>query len=75
MDITGEIESAAVEDLIEFGLEVRYVGEGVPTGAVNTTIYFLYNAADRSLTQEEVNERHEAVRQRLTDRFGWKGST
>ena len=74
-DLAGEIEAAAVEDLVEFGLEVRYVGEGVPEGAVNTTIYFLYNAADRSLKQEEVNERHEAVRQRLTDRFGWKGST
>ena len=30
---------------------------GVPEGAVNTTIHFLYNAADRSLTQEEVNAR------------------
>ena len=74
-DLADEIEAAAVQDLVEFGLEVRYVGEGVPAGAVNTTIYFLYNAADRSLTQEEVNERHEAVRHRLTDRFGWKGST
>jgi phenylalanyl-tRNA synthetase beta chain len=73
-DLASEIEAAAVEDLVQFGLEVRYVGEGVPSGAVNTTLYFLYNAADRSLTQEEVNERHEAVRRRLTDRFGWKGS-
>jgi hypothetical protein len=63
-----------VEDLLQVGLKVRYEGEGVPTGAVNTTIYFLYNSADRSLTQDEVNARHEAVRRRLTDRFGWKGS-
>ena len=73
-DLRREIESAQVPDLIAFGLKDRYRGEGVPAGAVNTTIYFLYNAADRSLTQTEVNERHEAVRQRLEDRFGWKGS-
>jgi phenylalanyl-tRNA synthetase beta chain len=74
-DIAAAIEAAAVEDLVDFGLEVRYAGEGVPTGAVNTTLYFLYNAEDRSLKQEEVNERHEAVRRQLTERFGWKGST
>lgn len=74
-DLAMEITSTPVEDLVDFGLEVRYAGEGVPAGAVNTTIYFLYNAEDRSLTQEEVNERHEAVRRRLTERFGWKGST
>jgi len=73
-DLKGEVVAAEVEDLSQLGLKVRYAGEGVPDGAVNTTIYFLYNSADRSLTQDEVNARHEAVRQRLTDRFGWKGS-
>ena len=73
-ELRQEILEADIEDLAQLGLKVRYSGEGVPSGAVNTTIYFLYNSADRSLTQDEVNARHEAVRQRLTDRFGWKGS-
>ena len=74
-DMKQEVAATAVADLADFGLKDRYSGEGVPAGAVNSTLYFLYNAADRSLTQEEVNDRQEAVRQRLTDRFGWKGST
>jgi phenylalanyl-tRNA synthetase beta subunit len=44
----------------------------VPAGAVNTTLYFLYNASDRSLTQEEVNQQTEAIRQQLEDSLGWK---
>jgi phenylalanyl-tRNA synthetase beta subunit len=74
-EIADEVLGLDLQDLADFGLKVRYVGEGVPAGAVNTTLYFLYNADDRSLTQEEVNERHEAVRLRLTERFGWKGSS
>ena len=73
----GEIESAiaaaGVEELSAFGLRDRYTGEGVPEGAVNTTIYFLYNADDRSLTQEEVNERQTALTRELEQRFGWRG--
>lgn len=63
---------AEVEDLSACGLRDRYSGEGVPEGAVNTTIYFLYNAADRSLTQDEVNERQAALKEELERRFGWK---
>jgi phenylalanyl-tRNA synthetase beta chain len=73
-ELQREISAAEVADLVEVALKFRYSGDGVPDGAVNTTIGFLYNAVDRSLTQDEVNERHEAVRQRVTDRFGWKES-
>jgi phenylalanyl-tRNA synthetase beta subunit len=45
----------------------------VPEGAVNTTIHFLYNSPERSLTQEEVNERQLALAAELQRRFGWKG--
>jgi len=45
----------------------------VPAGAVNTTIHFVYNAADRSLTQEEVNARQGAIAALLQERFGWRG--
>ena len=68
--IRGAIEEIGAEDLTDFGLKDRYRGEGVPDGAVNTTIYFLYNAADRSLTQDEVNDRHESLVAELERRFG-----
>jgi phenylalanyl-tRNA synthetase beta subunit len=70
--IESEITRTRPADLMSFGLKDRYVGEGVPAGAVNTTIYFLYNASDRSLTQEEVNQQNEAIRDQLEDRFGWR---
>lgn len=60
-------------DLISWEMTVRYQGQGVPEGAVNTTIHFLYNSPERSLTQEEVNERQLALTTELQRRFGWKG--
>lgn len=72
-----EIESAIAElrpaDLVSWEMTVRYRGEGVPEGAVNTTVHFLYNSPERSLTQEEVNERQLALASELQRRFGWKG--
>ena len=60
-------------DLVSWELTVRYQGQGVPEGAVNTTIHFLYNSPERSLTQEEVNEWQLALIAELQRRFGWKG--
>lgn len=60
-------------DLVSWEMTVRYRGQGVPEGAVNTTIHFLYNSPERSLTQEEVNERQLALAVELQRRFGWKG--
>jgi phenylalanyl-tRNA synthetase beta chain len=71
-EIASEIAQTRPADLMWFGLKDRYRGEGVPSGAVNTTLYFLYNASDRSLTQDEVNQQNEAIRKQLEDRFGWK---
>ncbi|MGB5162218.1 MAG: phenylalanine--tRNA ligase subunit beta [Thermoanaerobaculia bacterium] len=71
-EIESEIARTKPADLMSFGLKGRYQGEGVPAGAVNTTLYFLYNASDRSLTQEEVNQQTEAIRQQLEDSLGWK---
>jgi phenylalanyl-tRNA synthetase beta chain len=72
-----EIDRAIAElrpaDLVSWEMTVRYRGEGVPEGAVNTTIHFLYNSPERSLTQEEVNERQLALAAELQRRFGWKG--
>lgn len=72
-EIAAAIQAAAIPDLRWFGLKDRYTGEGVPAGAVNTTIAFRYNAEARSLTQEEVNERQERVAALLAGRWGWQG--
>ena len=68
--IADTITAAAVPDLAYFGLKDRYRGAGVPEGAVNTTITFLYNSATTSLTQEEVNERHQALSAQLLRQHG-----
>lgn len=60
-------------ELVEFGLKDRYVGSGVPDGAVNTTIHFLYNSAERSLTQDEVNAQFDQLSAVLRGRFGLPG--
>ena len=72
-DLAAAIEGRDVPDLVRFVLQDRYDGQGVPDGAVNTTIHFLYNAAGRSLTQDEVNERHSALTSHLEEQFGLNG--
>ncbi len=69
-DLAAAIADARVADLLRFGLKDRYQGAGIPAGAVATTIAFHYNAAERSLTQEEVNGRHQALAGELERRFG-----
>ncbi len=64
-------------DLVSWEMTVRYQdrsqNKGVPEGAVNTTVHFLYNSPERSLTQDEVNERQLALAAELQRRFGWQG--
>jgi len=75
-EIDGAIAGLASPELVSWELKVRYRGQGgqgVPEGAVNTTVSFHYNARERSLTQEEVNARQAALTQELERRFGWKG--
>ena len=69
-EIAAAVEAARPPHLVEFGLRDRYTGEGVPAGAVNTTLGFLYGSRERSLTQEEVNAAQEALAARLRERFG-----
>jgi phenylalanyl-tRNA synthetase beta chain len=72
-----EIDRAIAElsppDLVSWGHKDRYRGPGVAEGAVNTTISFVYNAGDRSLTQDEVNARQHPLGEELARRFGWRG--
>jgi phenylalanyl-tRNA synthetase beta chain len=55
---------------VGFRLKDRYQGPGVPEGAVATTITFDYHAGDRTLAQDEVNERQASLAARLERRFG-----
>jgi phenylalanyl-tRNA synthetase beta chain len=73
-EIAAAIRERAAPELRDFRLKVRYTGEGVPKGAVNTTVTFLYHGGERQLTQEEVNERQAALAAALVERFGWRGS-
>ncbi len=58
-------------DLVEgIELRARYAGKGLPEGSVRTTLRVIYRAADRSLTQGEVNERQSALRAGLAERLG-----
>jgi phenylalanyl-tRNA synthetase beta chain len=64
------IDALRPPELADYRLKVRYRGQGVPAGAVATTISFTYQSDERSLTQDEVNARHLEVRQELERRFG-----
>jgi phenylalanyl-tRNA synthetase beta chain len=64
------IETLRPPSLVAFRLRDRYQGEGVAEGAVNTTIGFRYNAPDRSLSQDEVNEVHAGIVAELERRLG-----
>ncbi len=70
LELAGVIRDQAPAHLSSFELKDRYHGAGVPAGAVNTTIAFLYHAEDRSLTQEEVNQGQSALASALQERFG-----
>ncbi len=69
-ELEAAIRAAQVEDLAQFSLKDRYQGAGIPSGAVATTIAFHYSTPERSLTQDEVNTRQQALRGDLERRFG-----
>jgi phenylalanyl-tRNA synthetase beta chain len=66
-DAVSDLASEWVEDL---SLAGRYRDENTLAGAVRTTLRLVYRHADRSLTQEEVNEAHERLRRGLVERLG-----
>lgn len=67
--IADAVRELRSDRLTNFDLVDRYQGKGVPQGSVNTTIAFRYNAEDRSLTQDEVNQDHDRLREALEERF------
>jgi len=75
MDLSFAELHAAVHDLADDLVEAidhqnRFSGKGLPSGAVRSTLRLTYRAADRSLTQNEVNEQQEALREGLSQRLG-----
>ena len=67
VETVSDLASEWVEDL---SLVVRYRDETVLAGAVRTTLRLIYRHAERSLTQDEVNEAHERLRRGLVERLG-----
>ncbi|MCU1244501.1 MAG: phenylalanyl-tRNA synthetase, beta subunit, non-spirochete bacterial, partial [Acidobacteria bacterium] len=59
------VRSFDVPDLHEVGLRDRFVPEGEE--AIKTTLGMWYQASDRSLTQEEVGQRHQQLASRLAE--------
>ncbi len=71
-DIESVINSLNVPYLIEYKLFDRYEGKGIPEGKVSIAINFVFQAEDRTLSSEEVNELHEQIVKEIIERFGAK---
>lgn len=71
-EVEAALRQEAPPELRDLRLKDRYTGRGVPEGAVNTTITFLYHGGERQLTQEEVNRHQDALAAMLEERFGRK---
>lgn len=69
-DLAGAIVGLEEPLRTGFRLKDRYQGPGIPEGAVATTITFDYHAGERSLAQDEVNERQARLAAELERRFG-----
>jgi phenylalanyl-tRNA synthetase beta chain len=69
-ELLAAIRSAAPAWLEDITPLVRYQGEGVAPDELKTTLRLTYRMADRSLTQDEVNEAHFALMQSLTASLG-----
>lgn len=51
-------------------LQARYTGKNLPSNTVRTTLRFVYRHTERSLTQEEVNEDQNRLRDRIVEQLG-----
>jgi phenylalanyl-tRNA synthetase beta chain len=70
----GEVESAVRQVAGELAEEValfdRFVGGKVPAGHASLAMHVVYRAADRTLTDAEVDQRHAQVVAEVEKRFG-----
>jgi len=65
-----EILSAGGEILTSCRLFDVYRGKPVPENKKSMAYSLVYQALDRTLTDEEINSRHEEIKQRLVEKFG-----
>ena len=68
--LSATVRSIASDDVETIELLDRYTGEGLAAGTVRTTLRLVYRKAERSLTQDEVNQAQELLRSELAARLG-----
>jgi len=64
------VRSGGLPDLESVRLVDLYSGAGVPEGSVKTTIRLVFRSAEKTLEQEEVNERVARLREGLEKKLG-----
>ncbi len=69
-DIEKEISELKVPYLVDFKLFDRYEGKGIPEGKVSIALNFVFQAEDRTLNSEEVNELHRKIVDAIVEKFG-----
>jgi len=69
-EIKRAIEGLGIAEIRSVKLFDVYTGKNLPEGSISLSINLRYRSDDRTLTEEEVNERHERVVQLLKERFG-----
>jgi phenylalanyl-tRNA synthetase beta chain len=69
-EIAGAIQSLGIPELENIRLFDLYAGKELPAGKHSLALSVRYRAADRTLTDAEINELHERVITTLRERFG-----
>ena len=69
-ELCEEIRKRAGADLVSVELFDRYEGQGVPTGRVSVAFRLIFQRADRTLVDTEVNQAMDVVVRALAERFG-----
>ena len=69
-EILEAIRKAGGQDLVSVELFDRYAGEGVPAGRVSLAFRLVFQRADRTLSDAEVNQSVDRVVRMLANRFG-----
>jgi len=64
------INGLRIPELVGVKLFDLYTGKELPQGKYSIALSLRYRAADRTLTDEEVNDAHERVVKTLTEQFG-----
>ncbi|MGH9855484.1 MAG: hypothetical protein ACREBD_37080, partial [Blastocatellia bacterium] len=68
-DVETVIDTLEIPELVGVKLFDLYTGKELPRGKHSIALSLRYRAADRTLTDEEVNAAHERVVKTLTERF------